>query len=52
MDLQTLLIDFLNNLNSITDDELFAELEQANKDSQDSFLLENAVATTDGDWAA
>lgn len=41
MDLQTLLIDFLNNLNCITDEELFAKLKQANKDSQDSFLLEN-----------
>lgn len=42
MDLQTLLVDFLNNLNFITDDELFAELEQANKDSRDSFLLEES----------
>ena len=41
MDLQTLLTDFLNNLNSITDKKLFTELEQANKDSQNSFLLEN-----------
>lgn len=33
MDTQTLLADFLNNLESITNNELFAELEKAKKDS-------------------
>ena len=37
MDLQTLLIDFINNLNSITDNELFIELEKAKQDSKNDF---------------
>ena len=40
MDMQALLADFLNNLDTITDDELLAEHEIAKKDSQDSFLLD------------
>ena len=39
IDMQTLLADFLNNLDTVTDDELLAEHEIAKKDSQNSFLL-------------
>ena len=46
MDMQTLLDEFLNNLESITDNELFAELEKAKRDSQDSFLLDEEYDST------
>ena len=37
MDIQSLLSDFLNDLDATTDDELLAEFEKAKNDSQNSF---------------
>lgn len=40
MNIQTLLSDFLDDLEAMTYEELLAELEKAKRDSQNSYLLD------------
>ena len=40
MNMQALLIDFYENMASITDEKLLEELEEAKEDSKDSCLLD------------
>lgn len=47
MDIQSLLSDFLNDLESLTDDELLAEFEKAKNDSQNSFSLDTISAVAE-----
>lgn len=43
MNIQTLLSDFLDDLEAMTYEELLTELEKAKRDSQNSYLLDEVI---------
>lgn len=43
LNIQTLLSNFLDDLEAITTEELLAELEKARQDSQNSYLLDEVI---------